>query len=739
MSDVTGKIGGAGEAAVFTADRVSYVDTENSGGPGQQGGPRVFIGAPDYRVFIWGVEVTADVFSVSIKNGLNDNISTCMINMVNDNSKYIVPAGLTTAGNKQNFGVSPDEWSEESIDSLVLDNKGTNTQLNPVDTREFARLKIERFRESRDKFINRPISQLLEKFPSGPIFPLVPGMCILQAPDPVRVFLKNPWNLGSTNKAVEGDAFLTTHEEWYYGFTGYIATCTEEFDGNTGRSILRISCEEIRRFLRYMLTTTNTETIAINNPDTSQTPSQGDAGTGSGTGASFELSNTPALQLMINAQQTFEGGMSLPEAYKYVFFGDTLKANPKDQSSQTMNRIAGVPGFDPSRLRQENLSLNPGQLEKDMSSRLEEMYPQLSEDDVSREGAKFEFDEQTLWIILPDPAGWEHDALKNPFSWGFKADFISEFRSRFDILDEFTKRIDAIWYATPKGDVVLEFPQYDQIPMKHSIPWSSILQIQNEWGGFSLTDDDRNIKTFTYVARAPLPLVGNVAGTPFVAFGSQSDPVLQARYGLRVQNFSRPFAHDRNAAVGNENAQAAMIQSLANSDSNRLEGLECLPNFRACVARPYFFKYRNIIGFCTRVQHQVVWGQDARTIYELHYLRPFDSLRNDWVRLSKDYGWGWTGLTSETEAVIENLGLNKLNTGPDKPLFPTVSDTSNTISPTKGKAEAVKSAPAGEYTETQRARAEQLNEAATKALREGDMKRYQKYSEKLDKLVSDNR
>lgn len=718
MSDQTGKI--AAGTPLFTGDRVSYVDSENEG---PNGGPRVFIGAPDYRVFLWGVEITADVFSVSIKNGLNENLSTCQINIVNDNEKYTTPPGLNRIrsmgpNSAGGFSVQPDEWSDADPGDLVLSSKGTNTQTEPVDTRELARLKIERFRKARNKFLNVPIEKIITKFPNGDIFPLVPGMPIIQAPDPIRVFLKNPWNLASTSVGSEG----SSSEEWYYGFTGFVAACTEEFDGKTNRSILRVYCEEIRRFLRYMLTTTNTETVSLDDPS-------GISPNLNTSGEKFKITDSPGFTRLISANQSIESNMSLPQAYKFVFFGDTTEAKANEQE-QTMNRISGVPGFSSERLREETLPLKRGDLEKAMSSRLDSMYPQLSEEDVKKEGAKFEFDEQTLWIILPDPAGWSHDEARWPFSWGFRADYISEFRSRFDILDEFTKRIDAIWYSTPKGDVVLEFPQYDQIPQLHEEPWRSILQIQNEWVGYSLTDDDRNIRTLTLSPRSPIAGFDLSKSAPYVAFGVQSDPVMQARYGYRIQNFPRPFAHDSNAAIGDEKAQASMLQALANSDSNRLEGLECLPNFRAPVARPFYFKYRNIIAFCTRIQHQVVWGQDARTIFELHYLRPFDTKRNDWVRLSQDYGWNWTGIKKDATLNQEQAH------GADLAPVPTKAASSAQV---KSTADAIKNAPEGTYTAAQRKRAEALAAAGDKALAAGNTEKYRKITEKLDAIVSDTR
>ena len=87
-----------------------------------------------------------------------------------------------------------------------------------------------------------------------------------------------------------------------------------------------------------------------------------------------------------------------------------------------------------------------------------------------------------------------------------------------------------------------------------------------------------------------------------------------------------------------------MMQELNNSDCFRIEGLECLPNFRAPIAKPYFFKYKNVVAFCTGIHHNIVWGQLAQTVYEFKYVRhfdPFSTADSPWVKLSGKYGWSW--------------------------------------------------------------------------------------------------
>src|SRR5882724_3988274 len=113
MADPTGTIGPqAGQRVSFEGDS----NVHDS---------RVFIGAPDYRVFIWGIEVSADVFGMQITLQIDDQLNTAQVHLTNDNSKWIMPTLTSIIG----YDTIPDELSDITASGdLTSQLTGTNTQ-----------------------------------------------------------------------------------------------------------------------------------------------------------------------------------------------------------------------------------------------------------------------------------------------------------------------------------------------------------------------------------------------------------------------------------------------------------------------------------------------------------------------------------------------------------------------------------------------------------------------------------
>jgi hypothetical protein len=672
--------------------RVSLEDTNDASGS------RVFIGAPDYRVFIWGIEVTSDVFSVSTSLTLDDSPSTALVNIVNDNEKWILPTGFAAS----NIDVIPDELSEATLesgtvggheDTLLGLSVGTNTKdptFRYITPAKFARLKRENFKKKLGADIadtpsgsNSVAADLLKKAQSSNLFPFLPGRPLIQMFDPIRIFLKNPWKMGPPPEGTGVDFTSLPSfqqglepEEWYFAFTGYVAAATEDFDAQTNRSILRCSCEDIRRLLRYMRTSTNPNVFDMNvlEQDLAPVTAQGT------TDFANKLKSTAADIVLVSGNAALSAGMTLvrrlesdpPGVLELLLLGDTdgITANEGGKSGDAAPFVSGVLGFRDGGKIVTTLTVD-NNFEANLTRQaLNDIYPILTPEEVSAFGIDWSLGAvadarpdlngaNRLWVILPDEAHFP--AFRDPFDWGMRIDFFSEFRSRLDIINEFVKNMDCIWYATPKGDMVLEFPNYDCLPQLHDDPWRSILTLQNEFTRFSSTEDDRNIKTLTIAIGSGLESINTSKSEPFLAFYAHRNPELIARYGVREQRQNRPFFYDPRVIPGALAALATMWQELANADAYRLEGLEMLPNFRAVPGRPYFFKFRNQIGFCTSVQHQVVWNQLAQTVYAFNYIRHFDAAKGEWQKISGNYGWQWKpSESSPTAAIVDNTSK-----GPD--------------------------------------------------------------------------
>lgn len=639
--------------------RVSYEDASN---PKES---RVFIGAPDFRVFVWGIEVTSDVFSISTSLTMNDDISTATINMVNDNEKWVLPTGFAAS----NIDAIPDELSENTLESDQQDrllglSMGTNTKTGRFTTpSKFAKLKRRNMlRKLQAEVIGgTAISQLvIERIQSSNLFPFVPGRPLIQMADPVRMFFKNPWKF-------DGE------EEWYFAFTGYAASVTEDFDAESNRSILRITCEDVRRLLRYMRTSTNPNIFDMNVLQQDSV-----AITAEGVDALQSKLHSRAADLVLTTgNNAISAGMVIvrrtdsdpPGVMELLLQGDTDQISISGGNrGDNAPFISGVLGFKQGGKTVINLPVD-NSFENALSASLDQIYPILSPFDVGAFGIDWSLGDvnvnpeapeaNKLWVILPDESHFPQ--LRDPFRWDMRIDFFSEFRSRLDIINEFVNNIDCIWYATPKGDIVLEFPNYDALPQLHADPWKSILTLQNEFSRFSSTEDDRNIKTLTIAVGSALDGVATDSSAPYLAFFPFKNPELIARYGVREQRQNRPYHYSSKTIPDALPALAAMWQELANADAYRLEGLEMLPNFRAAPGRPYLFKFRNTIGFARTIQHQIVWGELAQTVYGFQYMRHFDARQGDWQKLSGNFGWHW----KPVESSAASRQLDPTAKGPD--------------------------------------------------------------------------
>lgn len=690
-------------------NRVSVIDTPTQ----SQKTSRTFVGSPDYRVFIWGVDVTEDVFSVSTNLTIDDQISTATINIVNDNEKWVLPKDFSI------LDVSKSGLLSVNFHGSMFGGTGSKESKNPTNATvatfaEKKRANILSLNGLTEDFAfaqnltgpPRPLDSrenaILTQFTNSKSFPYVVGQPIIQSNDPVRIFFKNPWNISLRTVPVQGttivsdalhDAVIQTvdlpgppelEEEWYFGFTGYISTVTEDYDGLSDRSILRITCEDIRKLLRYMRTTTTPNIFKTNTPGVLGL----DNITGTKVITGKDLSDTvrKTQDAIRNLGQSHaNAGMVLVKtdesrtgdygAMDIWLFGDN------DPSVPDVLKTVGVLGFVPENKIIRQLKGNVGgTIESQMTDILELMYPKLTLNDVNMFGQDFSLGtnnrENRLFVLIPDRGGF--DKQKFPWDWKVRVNYFSEFRSRLDIINEFVKLQDCIWYATQKGDIVLEFPQYEFIPQAHDDPWSAILSVQNEWSRFALTQDDRNIKSLTIVQAAFADGV-SVLGGPPLAFAIHPNHELIARYGIREQRMEKPFYYSRENSASID-LVAQMWQDLANADANRLQGLESLPNFRLGPGRPIHFRFRDIVGICDFIQHTVIWGQMAQTTYGLRWLRFWDEAKNNYQRLGGNFTFNWDDIKTPEGTRIRTSGSPKDGAGSSPSPFITQSGP-NVIDP----------------------------------------------------------
>jgi len=638
--------------------RISREDQSNT----KEG--RVFVGAPDFRVFVWGIEITSDVFSVSVSQTVDEEIATATVNIINDNSKWVLPPGIGVIP----FDLYPDELSDrplttantsQSLFGPDTTSRRPGSYVTPI---QFAKKKQENFKRFLSS-LGEIGQRVLDQFSRNIHFPFLPGGPLFQAGDRIRIFLNNPWTFQGQSTNVPTDS-----EEWYFAFTGFIGAVTEEFDGTSNQSVIHLYCEEIRRVLRYMRTTTNPLIFHLDQVTLSDLKGEERPTSITGRGAE-EV--TPPLRTFAPDTILYTGN-NAPQSGQVIVdrsspdssngFLEWMLIGVQNQEAANLPgqrvTVDGVMGFPYGKKEIIELVLDET-YEQRLSPVMDRIYPKLSYNDVTRYGADWSLgsdprvftelgtDPNKLWVILPVK---EHFPDRTyPFDWENRVDIFSEWESRFNLISDFVKKLDCTWYSTPKGDIVFEFTNYDSVPLRYESPWSSIFTIYNEWRRYSYTEDDRNIKTFTLVNASPVDQYDLSRGAPFLSYGRHINPELIARFGVREQRSNRPFYYKEDVAGQALNALASRLQELANADAFRIEGMECLPNFRAVAARPYFIAHRNIIAFAKSIRHRVVWGQMAQTVYTFQYVRHFDIVTREWKKISGNFGHSWmnTELPSE--------------------------------------------------------------------------------------------
>ena len=651
---------------------------------------RILIGAPDYRVFIFGVEVTSDVFSISVTQTYNERIGTAIINIANDNEKWNLPTSFSAVER----GFTADELSvgdELSGSHGLIDTpgalRGTNTKTGkeasgPVEKDGtvvtpfvFAR---EKKNNMRIRISGLPEGEAREalsiRFQNQPSFPFIPGQPLIQMADPIRVFIKNPWNLQTSfrpdqvNTGEERVNDNTTfnpnvedlNEQWYFGFTGFIASVTEDFDAETNRSILRLFCEDIRRILRYARITSNPQAFRLNSIRR-ETVGNGPDIAGIVQPDIYRYTANQAVsanQTLVDLENN-TGGIVEQMLFNTFPQDPETSQNPPKEGYSDGQVPKGVLGF--RRASNPFAAVSAGgtivqpsasSVEQETSDLMEALYPTLTPDEVTTFGLDWSLGAldniNRLFILVPSRANFPD--RKFPYDFQARVSFFYEWKSRFEVINEFVKAQDSVWYSTPKGDIVVEFPQYDALPQRYEVPWTNVLTIQDEFTGFNATQDDRLIQTQTIVQASPIDGLNVSAQLPFGGVGSKENPELIGRYGLRLHMEGRPFKYSADD-VESADQLAAMWQELTNADAYRLEGLTTTPNFRAPIARPYYFKFRNIIGFATQITHTIVWGQLARTEYGLQYIRNFDPVDGVWKRVGGNYAWNWRGDSLDSGAI----------------------------------------------------------------------------------------
>ncbi len=225
----------------------------------------------DFRVFIYGVEVTQDIIgSVSIERQDKEGEGTCSFTLDNNYEKYVLRS--------QNFQYAVD-WQEDAYQAdtwntakMALSNPGKMKFIGSgiksdggyftyhetaKEKLYYAKLEANAADEARTKR-EEPEQNQNALIDYVPLFPLQVGSVVINRLDHIRVFILDP--MLDTAEVASGDVQAA---RWAPGFTGFVDMIDKTTSQETGTSSISITCIDARGMLKRKR--------VLLNPDVSET------------------------------------------------------------------------------------------------------------------------------------------------------------------------------------------------------------------------------------------------------------------------------------------------------------------------------------------------------------------------------------------------------------------------------------------------------------------------------------
>ena len=477
---------------------------------------------PKFKVFIFGQDVTKDVISVNVNSHDGEAPNTCQITMLNEFDKYIMTSAEIAALN----GVVANRLNIPWVDTLetgTLNPTGIPDTVGLQGTQAFNRAVASSINQPDKRNILLAKSKAVQNLPiadrqevNGVLlssqgtnnyfgsqivkYPLADGLPIFHVMDPVRVFMRDPFN----------------PRRWYHHFTGFVSDMVDNTDENNQKT-LTLTIEDPTKLFRFTRVFVNPGVI-----DSTTVIAEND------------------LKVQAFTQHFLEG-FTLPEIFFTLIFGpdrvgaQRFLSNVEGQGGSTAQsaRLRGIGHFafdtsdvflfgpDPPTIQPSNnpntanpdnkvvppqtnlLDIKPGiKIDKpetwqsilDHEVALSDLWMMATEDDRNQNqtavqdrissipllsdgtadiekvcdliGSRPDLympDGGRLLVLVPNSLGlMNRDVVVKGIT---QSNFLnSEWSSAGTIMFEVVDRIQFVMYCTPKGDFVVEPPFFDADP-----------------------------------------------------------------------------------------------------------------------------------------------------------------------------------------------------------------------------------------------------------------------------------
>jgi hypothetical protein len=219
-------------------------------------------------------------------------------------------------------------------------------------------------------------------------------------------------------------------------------------------------------------------------------------------------------------------------------------------------------------------------------------------------------------MLLPIGAGTvanEVVATKLIETYGARA---GEMASRLSQIYDALERIEFVFYCTPKGDLIVEFPLYDFDPLDFKEFCPNYIAELEEIFSSSSPFSDAAVRTMVTVdvSLSNMPDAIDARAFPPIVI---TRPALFPTYGTRSEPANlRGLVRTQQAAI----YFGQLFLNRINADMHSVN-LPILPRFELGLNKPLLWKGRNHIGTTMSVVHNIQWNGSWRTTAGLSHLR----------------------------------------------------------------------------------------------------------------------
>lgn len=609
---------------------------------------RVMALSHDLRVYIFGVEVSNWLKGdLTITYGNRDSYNTASFDLANPRELWqLTRDNLRNKWNKH--GAS--EYSE--LAKLAVFKYKNNKLINP-----FYELSVTtNILAIGDTKAPVSLAKIQEAGSEKPLsitdtqerrYRLAVNDCIFSRNDPLRIFMRNPYNSSS--------------DEWVEVFCGFVQDHPVTTNYLNGESSIRISAYCIRQLLNNMRVQTNAYTAVLDNQPLFRNgkdffsdfrkPTLTSQAFGQYSleatikelilGTSIASSNATGRDLKVsNGVGTFKLGNVM--CYNHAQRDDTLERwhlitafGVNKNTSPTIN---------------DDLWLSSGEVETLGRSTI--YYP---EDLTSASGPTGRY----LHFLLPAAGTGATSLIQSTIDQN--PDVAIEWSSRWEIIRDFASKLDFQVLTSPSGDLLVEFPMYGFTPdIFFSISESDRIQQdldlvttavygQNTYEQYSevppglgslfcfdlhvkdssLNDEAEAFPTLLQVDGGISVTEANINGEGFTTLlrAYVFSPAHVARYGVVVGQLSIPFA-------GQKTTDASSFESVIKTRLPKLALIEYMKRLAdastmdcSVVYRPFLFPNRPVwirkcarMGLLTSVSQRWQIGKSASTSISTHML-----------------------------------------------------------------------------------------------------------------------